>query len=62
MSMTKEVADGLSAQIEKHLESAYRRGWNDAMKYAQKDEKAKWDKSDEFVLTQNTHPQLLTEQ
>ncbi len=37
ISLRKEKADGISAQIEKLLEFEYQRGWDSAMEYVQKE-------------------------
>ena len=40
VSLRKEKADGISAQIEKLLEFEYQRGWDSAMEYVQKEVKS----------------------
>mgnify|MGYP001218316124 CR=1 FL=1 len=39
MNIRKSIVKGLGSQIEEHLEQEYKRGWDDAMKYAQREEK-----------------------
>ena len=48
MSYRDDMAAGIAAQVEELLEREYRRGWDDAMKYAQRGEKAESDKLDEW--------------
>ena len=48
MSYRDDMAAGIAAQVEELLEREYRRGWDDAMKYAERGEKAESDKLDEW--------------
>ena len=48
MSYRDDMAAGIAAQVEELLEREYRRGWDDAMKYAQRGEKTESNKLEEW--------------